>query len=122
MIEILQSPDHVVAIRVSGEVDKQEWENVTAAVGEALEEHEQLSMYINLADLDSMTAGAVLEDTKFSLKNLGNLDQFARIAVVATADWVEKATTAGEKLLPGAETKVFSPSEDETALAWATGS
>lgn len=121
MIEVLQSPDQVVAIRVSGEVDKQEWEAVTTAVGDALDRHDHVSMYINLADLDSMTAGAALEDTRFSLKNLGNFDQFARIAVVATAEWVEKATKAGEMFLPGAETRVFDPSEEAAAFSWATG-
>ncbi|TLP94188.1 STAS/SEC14 domain-containing protein [Nesterenkonia salmonea] len=119
MIEIIQSPDHVLAVRVSGKVNKEEWETVTSAVEDALRRHDQLALYANFIDLDTMTAGAVLEDIKFSLTNIANFNQFTRLAVVTDASWIEKMTLLGEKVLPDAETRVFAHGEEVAALQWA---
>lgn len=121
MIKVMQSPDEVVAIRVSRKVDKQEWETVTSAVKDALTRHDQLGLYVDFADLDAMTAGAVLKDIEFSLKNIGDFDQFTRMAVVNDAGGIGKLTHLGGKLLPGLETRAFEPGEEKTALQWAAG-
>lgn len=119
MMEVLDSADDLVAIRVSGKVEKEEWETVTSAVSAALSRHEHISMFMNLADLDAISAGAIVEDMKFALKSLGSLDQFKKAAVVADAGWLERLTQLSGKLLPEMETQVFSTGEEQEALRWA---
>ncbi|GAA4837067.1 STAS/SEC14 domain-containing protein [Garicola koreensis] len=119
MIEFLESSEDLVAVRASGSVEKKDWEAVTSALREALERHERVSVYVNLLDRESISAGAVAEDLMTALKSLGSLDQFHRAAVVTEAGWIETMVETSDRLLSGLETKVFSTGEEDEALRWA---
>ncbi|WP_150460362.1 SpoIIAA family protein [Nesterenkonia ebinurensis] len=118
MIEVLSTADGLVSIRVSGKVEKQEWEQVTTAVEEALSEHEQVSLYANLSELEGMSAGAIIEDLRTSLKNLTNMDQVGRLAVVTESAWIEKMIDASKKLFSDLDARVFSQDEVAEARLW----
>ena len=118
MIEVLATADGLVSIRVSGKVDKQEWEQVTTAVDEAMSQHEHISLYANLSDLDGMSAGAVMEDLRYSLKSLRNMDQVARMAVVTDSKWIEKMTEASAKVFSDLQAQVFSQDQEAEARHW----
>lgn len=118
MIEVLSTADGLVSIRVSGKVEKQEWEQVTDTVNEAMSQHEQVTLYANLSDLEGMSPGAIFEDMRFSLKNLSNLDQLGRVAVVTDSILIEKATEASAKIFSDLEARVFSQEEDAEARLW----
>ncbi|MGO1524392.1 MAG: STAS/SEC14 domain-containing protein [Nesterenkonia sp.] len=89
MIEFLESSEDLVAVRASGRVEKKDWEAITSALRAALSRHERVSVYVNLVDLESISAGAVAEDLMTALKSLGSLHQFHRAAVVTQAGWIE---------------------------------
>lgn len=118
MIEVLPSPGPLVSIRVSGKVDKAEWEQVTATVREALSKHDRIAVYAELSELDALTAGAAFEDAKFALKNFGSRDRFTRVAVTVEEGWISTLTEWSEKLVPDLETQVFHPGQEEEALQW----
>ncbi|WP_017615633.1 SpoIIAA family protein [Nocardiopsis salina] len=118
MLQELSVADGLVSIGVRGKVEKQEWEQVTGTVNEALSEYERVSLYVNLSGLEGMSVGAVLEDVRFSLKNLSNMDQLERVAVVTDSTWIEKATDASAKIFSDLEARVFSQDEEAEARQW----
>lgn len=118
MIEVLSTADGVVSIRLSGKVEKQEWEQVTEAVSTALSQRHQVSLYADLTELAGMSAGAVFEDMQFSLKNFRNFDQFSRVALVTDSTLIEKAVEAGTKALSALDVRAFSQDQENEARRW----
>lgn len=118
MIETLASPDDVVAVKISGDVDKEQWTQIITFVKEKLERHEKVSIYADLTTLESMSAGAVLEDMKFALTNFGDLSRIPRTALVTDKDWIETAGDLGAKLIPALEFRAFDSGEQADALRW----
>ncbi|WP_022869832.1 SpoIIAA family protein [Yaniella halotolerans] len=120
MIDSLQLNDNLITIKVSGTVDRDDWQQVTDMVNEALEHHERVSVLADLTHLDSFTAGAVYEDTKLGIKNLGSLDHFDKIAVLTEQQWLERGAQVAEKLLPNVDVRVFDTAETQQAHRWVT--
>ncbi|GAB3844217.1 SpoIIAA family protein [Nesterenkonia populi] len=118
MIEVLSTTDGLVSIRARGKVEKQEWQQVTKTVEEALSQHEQVSLYANLSELESMSAGAIIEDLRTSLKNLTTMDQVGRLAVVTDSAWVDTMIKASEKIFSDLDAQVFSQDQDAEARQW----
>lgn len=118
MIEVVSTPDGLVSIWVSGKVEKHEWEQVTDSVNGAMSQHGQVSLYVDLSDLESMSPGAILEDVRFSLKTLTDLNRLGRVAVVADSTLTEKATEASSKVFSDLDAKVFGQDEEAEARRW----
>lgn len=119
MIQSLTIAEQLIAVTVSGTVNKDDWEKVADAVHHALQHHENVCVYADLTHLDSITGGAVYEDAKVGIQNLGNLDQFNRVAVVTDKDWVQRTVEFSQKLLPGVEVTVFPSADSDEAHQWA---
>lgn len=117
MIERLESPETVLAVRAVGKIDAVDYERVLQpAVQEMLDARGELRLVYVLGDeFDGYTAGAGWEDAKLGL---GNLSKWERCAVVTNHEWVEHLIGIFGWLMPG-DIKVFKVDEVEEAIAWA---
>jgi hypothetical protein len=117
MLERIQSPEGVVAIRAVGQVDGSDYEQVLApAVDEALERRGEVRLvYVLGPDFDGYTLGAGWEDAKLGL---GHWTKWTRLAIVTDNDALRRAIAMLGWMLPG-EVKVFDPDEQDDAVAWA---
>lgn len=120
MIDALQLKDSLVTVNVSGKVDRDDWQQVTDIVNEALEQHDRVSVLADLTHLDSFTTGAIYEDTKLGIKNLGSLNHFDKIAVLTEQQWLERGAQVTEKLLPNVDVRVFDTADTQQAHRWVT--
>lgn len=120
MIQSLKITDQLISVTVTGTVDKDDWAKVADAVNDAIAKHDEVSIYADLTHLDTMTGGALYEDVKVGVKNLGNLNRFDRVAVVTDKNWIQRTIEVSEKLLPGVEVEVFSNDQVDEAHRWAT--
>lgn len=117
MITLLEGfPDHVVAVRASGQVTTQDYDNVLVpAVEKMLTQHQKLRFYYEFAPgFSGMDLGAMFQDLRVGI---GHLSQWERIAIVTDIDWIKHATELFKFLLP-TKTQVFGLAQAAEAKAW----
>ncbi|WP_457091539.1 STAS/SEC14 domain-containing protein [Microvirga sp. P5_D2] len=117
MLELLPAPEHVIAMRVSGQVVKDDIERGIAAVEEALAGQERIAIYAEIS-MSGMTPGAFARDLGYGLRHLRELRRFARMAVVTEQEWVRRIVQVQGRILPQIEIRTFAPGERDAALAW----
>lgn len=121
MVEIIPAPDHVVALRVAGTLQAEDYDSMMIPlIEDKLQEHAQIGVYIDLEQFEDMTGQAIQRDLKYGIDKFGELHRFRRIAVVSNKQWVKAVMEFAAALLPRIELQVFSSSEKDAALAWAS--
>ncbi|HMK10244.1 MAG TPA: STAS/SEC14 domain-containing protein [Acidimicrobiales bacterium] len=117
MLERIDSPDNVLAVRALGHIDEVDYERVLEpAVQEMLEAHGELRFVYVLGDeFEGYTAGAAWEDTKLGF---GHLHKWKRCAVVTNHDWVRHLVGVFGWMMSG-EIKVFPVGAEADAITWA---
>ncbi len=117
MIEIIQGlPDKVVAVRLSGVVKGEDYDNILApAIEEKLKDYEKIRLLYQLGpDFEKFSRKAMLEDVKLDAQNFTS---FEKIAVVANVEWMITAMELFKHIIPG-EVKTYSNEELTEAKTW----
>ena len=120
MFEILPSPDHVVALKISGTLTADEYDRIVEAIEGRLARHPRLGVFMDLLDFDALTGAAVLKDLRYALGKVTELRRFPREAVVADKLWIRTLVKAASPLVPHVELRAFGADEREAAMAWAS--
>lgn len=121
MIEIIQGlPDNVVGIAASGQVTKQDYQDILIpALKQAIEKHDKVKVYYQLGDnFSGIDFGAMWEDMWFGL---GNMNHWEQIAVVTDVEWIQNSVGMFRFIMP-CPVKVFSNADDQQAINWITSS
>lgn len=119
MIELLPAPDHVVALRFSGELTGPDFDKVAGEIEARLARHERIGLVADLTGFDGLTLEALGKDLRYNLAKLGEWKRFPREAVITDKAWVRTAVKAIDPLVPQVEVRTFAPGEAAAALAWA---
>ncbi|UJF28914.1 STAS/SEC14 domain-containing protein [Kaistella sp. 97-N-M2] len=109
-------PENVAAFKASGEITKEDFENlVIPHVKAKVNTFDELNylFYID-TDLDQFTVGAWMKDILVGLKNL---TKWNRAAIVTDKKFVQNFTDVFSVLMPG-EFKPFPQDDVENALYW----
>jgi hypothetical protein len=117
VLEVLPSPEHVVVLHVSGQVDKDDIERGIAAVEEALAHQERIALYAEIS-MSGMTPGGFARDLGYGLRHLRELRRFARMAVVTEQEWMRRIAQVQGRILPQIEIRTFAPGERDAAPTW----
>ena len=113
-------PPHVVGIRATGAVTKQDFDDVLKPALEALHKRTGKINYLLLLEttVSNFTIGAWIDDIVMGLKHFTHWN---RIAVVTNEKFVEKFSDAFTFIVPG-QSKGFNLSELAKAKEWVSGS
>jgi hypothetical protein len=117
MITIIsEAPENVAAFNATGEVTKEDFENlVIPRVKQKVDQFNELNYLLYLdTDLDNFTMGAWLQDALVGLKNL---TKWNRTAIVTDKEGVQNFTDIFSVLMPG-EFKSFPKGNLYNALYW----
>jgi hypothetical protein len=119
MIQIINSPDNVVAFRAVGDVTKEDYETVVVpTIKELVDRTDELNFLLELdTELTNFSAGAWWEDLMIGLKNFG---KWNRSAIVTNSDNIISFTNGFSFIAPG-EYKGFKKDELDIALLWVSG-
>ena len=109
-----EASGHVLAINLTGKLDKEDYEHFIPEVERLIQEHGKLRMLVRMHDFHGWTAGALWEDLKFDMKHLRDIE---RIAMVGDKAW-EHGMAVFCKPFTGATIRYFDQSEADQALAW----
>ena len=118
MIELLDSPPHVLAYRISGTIDAEDYDAVIAALDAKLATHPRIGVFADMAGFTDMTAGAWAKDIRYHMGHFGDWSRFPRCAVVTDKQWLRVMVQWLDPLFPQFEAKVFAPGEEAQAMAW----
>lgn len=117
MITIINdAPENVAAFNTTGEVTKEDFENlVIPYVKNKVEQFDELNYLLYLdTDLSNFTMGAWLQDALLGIKNLS---KWNRAAIVTDNEGVQNFTDIFSVLMPG-EFKSFPKENLYNALYW----
>lgn len=124
MLEVLESPETVLAVEVVGKLEKDDYQTVLLpGLQTLLGEHGAIRCVFVFGDAyTGLTAGGLAEDSKLFLGELvhRDLSKWRRCAVVTSLDWLRHAITVFRFMMPG-EVQCFEPSEVRLAVDWAAG-
>lgn len=109
-------PDHVVGIRATGEVNKEDYERVLIPRMEELAKRQGGIDYLLVleTDVQNFSAAAWFEDLKLGLKNFS---KWRKVAIVTDQKGVEWLTDISRHFIPG-ESRGYKLSELDEAIAW----
>ncbi|MGZ5192827.1 MAG: STAS/SEC14 domain-containing protein [Kaistella sp.] len=117
MITIIpDTPENVAAFKASGEITKEDFENlVIPHVQTKVNTFNELNYLLLLdTDLDQFTAGAWFQDALLGLKNI---TKWNRAAIVTDKKAVQNFTEIFSVLMPG-EFKAFAKDDLHHAVSW----
>lgn len=121
MIDILDTADDVIALRLSGRLSREELDRVTELLERALVECDKTHIYAEITDISGFDMAALPHYLPRAAKMLGRLDRFGRIAIVADTAWIRWATRVESAILPHIHYETYRLEERDRALAWVEG-
>lgn len=116
IITIPEMPENIVALKATGEITKEDYENcVLPQISAKLNQFEELNCLILLdTDFSNFTFGAWFQDALLGLKNFSNWN---RIAVVTDSLSVQNSISVFSVVMPG-EYETFDVENLENAIFW----
>lgn len=117
MITIIQdAPDNVAAFIATGQVTKDDFENVVLPhVKSKIETYDELNYLFHLdTKLEDFTTGAWMQDAWLRIKNLS---KWNRCAIISDEESIHKFTENFSKVMPG-EFKAFTTAQLGIAAKW----
>jgi hypothetical protein len=117
MIQLIENvPANVAAFRASGQVTKEDYENVVVPeVDRHVQQDHELNFLLQLdTDVENFTMGAWMQDALLGLKNI---TKWRRAAIVTDSDKIIKVTDGFSFLVPG-EFKGFKKEDFGAAVNW----
>ena len=121
MIEFLEAPDDVIALKVDGILDEAGLEAVLDRLEWAMGAFETVHVYVETHAIHGIELRALPRYTARALPLFGSLDRFGRVAVVADQAWVRFWTRLESALLPFIAYRTYTPEHRDEAFAWVAG-
>lgn len=120
MLEILDSPKHLVAMRLSGDVTADDITRAYKAVEDALKDNERISFFIEVDPSMCFTIQGIAKDIVESVNHFGKLKRYYRAALVTDKGWMAALARVEGLVLCSIDLRVFGHTERDKAFAWAT--
>ena len=121
MHEFIDSPDDVLALRVTDKLTSTDLSAMMDRLDQAMSRHEVVHVFVEVRTLDAVELAGFGGHVARAMPLLGKLERFGRVAVVADQAWVRAGTRIESALLPGIRYQVFQPAQREQALDWVRG-
>jgi len=120
MIEILESPKHLIAMKISGKITAEDIEKAYSATRDALKDNERVSFFAEITENLGFTAEGLVKDLTEGIKNFGKLTKYYRAAVVTDKGWLGALARVEGLVFSSIDVRVFEPADREKAFAWAS--
>ena len=115
MLQLLEeTKGDLVALRVSGHVDRNDYEIMLPLLEEKIKQYGKISVYAELQDLEDISFKALWEDLKFDFKHAAD---FKKAALVGEQNWLDWLVIASSPFT-SAKVKHFTLDQRLQALDW----
>lgn len=120
MLEILDSPKHLIAIRLSGQLTASDIETAYKAADEKLKESERVSFFVEVEPSMRFTVEGLIKDVVQGAGELGRLHRYHRAAIVTDKGWMATFARLEGLVFCSMDVRVFDHSDRDKAFAWAS--
>ncbi len=120
MIEILESPKHLIAMKISGSVTADDIEKAYNLTNERLKENERISFFGEIDPSMNLTFEGLVKDFVTSLSQFGNLHKYYRVAVVTDKGWIGALARVEGLVFSSIDVRVFGLEDRNKAFAWSS--
>ena len=118
MHEFIDSPDDVLALKISGTITGEDLNAIMDRTEAVLAKHDKAHVYAETEGIDGMQLSALPHHFTRAMPLFGKLGQFGRVAVVADQAWIRTGSRLESALLPNINYMVVGPEGRDEALAW----
>ncbi len=118
MHQFIDSPDDVLALKISGTITGDDLNAIMDRTDEVLAKHDKVHVYAETEGIDGMQLSALPHHFTRAMPLFGKLGQFGRVAVVADQAWIRTGSRLESALLPNISYMVVGPEGRDEALAW----
>lgn len=121
MLEVLNSPDEVIALRVSHKITSHDLTIIMDHLDDLMSKPGKIHVFVETHEIEGIEVSGLPSFMVRATPLFGKLDRFGRIAVVADQAWVRAGTRLESALLPNISYRTCMPEERDEALAWVKG-
>lgn len=115
MLQLLEeSKGDLVAFRISGDVDKNDYNVMLPVLEEKIKQHGKIRVYAEVQDVEAYSLRALYDEVKFDVTHAAN---FSRAAIVGDSAWIDWLTVMARPFTT-ANIKYFDFSQREAAWEW----
>ncbi|HEX6127189.1 MAG TPA: STAS/SEC14 domain-containing protein [Pyrinomonadaceae bacterium] len=118
MIEILDSPKHVVAMKLSGALTAADITAAYKAGEEALKDNERISYFVEVEPSMQFTFEGLMKDLAQVPRQFGRLGRYYRMALVTDKGWMAALARVEGLVFSSIDVRVFAHAERAKAFAW----
>ncbi|MCC9137959.1 STAS/SEC14 domain-containing protein [Pontibacter silvestris] len=115
MLQLLEeSKGDLAAMRISGQVDKQDYDVMLPLLEEKIKQYKKIRVYAEVQDVDEYSAKALWEEIRYDFKHANN---FSQVVIVGDKKWLDWITSAASPFT-SADVKYFETSQRTEAINW----
>jgi len=118
MHEFINSPDNVLALKISGSIKGPDLDVIMDRLDAVMERHETVHLFIETQAITSLELASLPNYFSRAFPLFGKLKHFGHVAVVADQAWIRVGTRIESALLPFISYRVFEPKDRDEALNW----
>jgi hypothetical protein len=118
MLEFIDTPDDIIALKISGKITGADLDACMDRLDRAFAASEKVHVFVETRGIDSLEISALPNYIARAMPLIGKLNRFGRVAVVADQAWIRVGTRIESALLPFISYRTFEPPERERALEW----
>ena len=121
MLELIPSPDGVMALRVSEKITGPDLDAIMDRLDAAMSKRDKIHVFVETRSIEGIELSGLPSYVARAVLLFGKLDRFGRVAVVADQAWIRVGTLLESALLPHISYRTYTPEERDEALAWVFG-
>ena len=121
MLELIPSPDGVMALRVSEKITGPDLDAIMDRLDAAMSKRDKIHVFVETRSIEGIELSGLPSYVARAVLLFGKLDRFGRVAVVADQAWIRVGTRLESALLPHISYRTYTPEERDEALAWVFG-
>jgi hypothetical protein len=121
MLELLDTVDDVLAIKVSHKITGEDLDRIMDRLDTLMARHQTIHVFVETHGIDGIELTSLPGYMARAMPLFGQLNRFGRVAVVADQAWIRSGTRLESAMLPMINYRVFMPEERVEALAWVAG-
>jgi hypothetical protein len=118
MLEIIESPDDVIALTISGSIKGQELDTIMDRLDGLMANHEKVHVFVETHGIAGLELSSLPHYFSRAMPLFGKLNRFGRVAVVADQAWIRVGTRIESAMLPFISYRTYEPDERDEALTW----
>jgi hypothetical protein len=118
MLEMIASPDDVIALKVSGSIKGDELDTIMDRLDSVMTSHEKVHVFVETRGIAGLELASLPHYFSRAMPLFGKLNRFGRVAVVADQAWIRLGTRLESAVLPMISYRTYEPDERDEALTW----